>query len=326
MNSDLLQTIKETLKAEIDTLNENAVNEEFLLSLHDATKLLKTSSNRIILTGMGKSGIIARKTAATMTSTGSPAMFLHPADALHGDMGNIQAGEIVLAYSNSGETREIIELLPHIRLLGAKLISVTGKKGSTLANESDLSIIYKLSREGCPLNLAPMASTTICLAIGDALSSALIILKKFKPGDFGKFHPSGALGKKLLTRVKDIMVTNPNNYTVSKQTTFKEILSIMVSSNMGAVLVTGSKGHLRGIITDGDIKRLIDTYESNLEELFMKNAQDYMSADPKSIEPEMLVAEAVSIMHENNTYTLAVINHEKKPVGMVRMHDTIGFI
>ena len=322
----LLQTIEQTLLASRDSLEENIQNPGFFKSIATAAQLLKNSPNRIIVTGMGKSGLIARKVAATLTSTGSPAVFLHPADALHGDMGNIRPSEVVLAFSNSGETREIIELLPHIKLLGGKLIAVTQKKESTLASEADVAIIFQITKEGCPLDLAPMASTTISISVGDALASALIHLRKFKPTDFGRFHPSGSLGKKLLTRVKDVMQKNVKNYTVSKDAPFKELLSTLVSSNMGAILVTGSKGHLRGIITDGDIKRLLDHYEKNMEPLFEKKASDVMNDAPLSVTPEILVEETLAIMRSNNTYTLCVINKQKKPAGLVRMHDIVGFV
>lgn len=321
-----LQAIEQTLLASRDSLNQNIENSRFFEAIAAGARLLKNSPNRIIVTGMGKSGLIARKVAATLTSTGSPAVFLHPADALHGDMGNIRPSEVVLAFSNSGETREIIELLPHIKLLESKLIAVTQKEESTLAKEADVAIIFQITKEGCPLDLAPMASTTISISVGDALASALIHLRKFKPTDFGKFHPSGSLGKKLLTRVKDVMKKNVKSYTVSKHTPFKELLSTLVSSNMGAILVTGSKGHLRGIITDGDIKRLLDQYEKNMEPLFEKTAAELMTPEPLSIQPDILVEEAMAQMHAQKIYTICVLNKQKKPAGLVRMHDIVGYL
>ena len=325
MSALITNAIRETLEAANLSILKNLQNEHFIENCTRAAKILKESSNRIITTGMGKSGFIARKVAATMTSTGSPAVFLHPADALHGDMGNIQNKEVVLAFSNSGETREIIELLPHIRYLGAKIIAITQKPESTLAKEADVFIAFDITKEGCPLQLAPMASTTVSLVIGDAIAAALIQLKEFKPRDFGRFHPSGSLGKKLLTRVSDIMFDQTSSFTMIKTSIFKDVLSCMVSSNLGAVLITGSKGHLRGIITDGDIKRLFENYEKDIPVLFQKTAEEIMHAEPVSIYPENLVEEAISLMHDKGTYVLPVIDKNKKPVGLVRMHDAIGY-
>jgi arabinose-5-phosphate isomerase len=317
--------VRETLEAAGSAILDNLKKASFIENCTLAARLLKGTSNRIIATGMGKSGLIARKVAATLTSTGSPSVYLHPADALHGDMGNIQNKEVVLAFSNSGETREIIELLPHIRYLGAKIVAVTQKRESTLAKEADVCIAFDITKEGCPLQLAPMASTTVSLVIGDAIAAALIQLKGFKPVDFGKFHPSGSLGKKLLTRVSDIMYDDTAAYTKTRTSIFKEVLSCMVSSNLGAVLIEGSKGHLRGIITDGDIKRLFESYEKDIHALFEKTAEEIMHRDPVYIHPENLVEEAIALMHEKGTYILPVVDKNKKPVGIVRMHDAIGY-
>ncbi|MDH5717643.1 MAG: KpsF/GutQ family sugar-phosphate isomerase [Spirochaetia bacterium] len=318
------QVILNTLKEQFSSLKINIENNVLISQIEKAALITVKSSNRVITTGMGKSGLIARKAAATLTSTGTPSVFLHPADALHGDMGNILEKEVVIAFSNSGETKEIIELLPHIKLLGAKLIAVTQKKESTLSKFSDAPIIFKITKEGCPLNLAPMASTTVSLCIADALASVLISIKKFETKDFGRFHPSGALGKKLLTKVADVIKKN-ENFAVSKKTKFKEVLSIMVSSNLGALLVAGSKGHLRGIITDGDLKRLLDKFENNIDELMQKNADEIMTENPAFTYPESLVEEALAVMHAKNTYILPVVNKKKIPIGIIRMHDLVGY-
>ena len=318
------ETITDTLNEQLESIKINIENPEFISQIEKAAELLASSSNRIIVTGMGKSGLIARKTAATLTSTGTPAVFLHPADALHGDMGNILPKEVVLAFSNSGETREIIELLPNIKVLGAKLAAVTQKAESTLAREAEAPVIFKITKEGCPLNLAPMASTTVSLCVGDAIASALIKIKNFQVKDFGKFHPSGSLGKRVLTKISDIM-PSAENFAVSKKETFKNVLSAMVTSNMGALLVSGSKGHLRGIITDGDLKRLIDKHESNLNRLMSLSAEELMTADPSFVYPEVIVEEALAIMHEKKTYILPVVDKSKKPLGIIRMHDLVGY-
>lgn len=282
--------------------------------------MLAESRNRILTCGMGKSGLIARKVAATLTSTGSPAVFLHPADALHGDIGNLQSKEVVLAFSNSGETREIVEILPHIKRLAGKLIAVTQKADSTLAEGADAAIIYSITREGCPLELAPMASTTMSLAIGDAIAAALIKIKKFRREDFGKYHPSGTLGRKLLTRVRDVMQPS-EGILLTRETSFQKILPRMISANLGCMIIVGSKGHVRGILTDGDIKRRLEHYAATPQKLFSATAGEIMTADPVSVRENALVDEAFGLMQEKKTYTLPVINAQKKPVGIVRMHD-----
>lgn len=318
--AEISSAVRNTLQAATDSIQLQADNDSFIQSVLDSAAIMHTSSNRIIVTGMGKSGLIGRKIAATLTSTGTPAVFLHPADALHGDVGNVQKKEVVLALSNSGETRELIELLPHIRLLGAKIVAVTGGDESTLAREADAAIIYTIEREGCPLELAPMASTTVSLVIGDALSAALIKLSGFQQHDFGRFHPSGALGRKLLNKVKEVMQTEKSAF-ISKKSTFKEIITALAESNLGCVIVTGSKGHLRGIITDGDLKRYLGHIDKEM--IWQKTAEDIMTAEPAAVKEETLIEGALSLMHEKKIYQLPVVNRQKKPVGIVRMHDLL---
>ncbi|MBN8220661.1 MAG: KpsF/GutQ family sugar-phosphate isomerase [Spirochaetes bacterium] len=320
MKSDIKAAIEDTFRAAESSLAQNLAVADFLPQIAHASEILAESKNRILTCGMGKSGLIARKVAATLTSTGSPAVFLHPADALHGDIGNLQSREVVLAFSNSGETREIVEILPHIKRLQGKLIAVTQKADSTLARDADAAIIYSITREGCPLDLAPMASTTISLAIGDAIATALIKLKKFRREDFGKYHPSGTLGRKLLTRVKDVMQP-ANGILLTRETAFEKILPKMISANLGSVIIVGSKGHVRGILTDGDIKRLLEQFTENPKQLFSATAGEIMTPDPVSIRDGALVDEAFALMQAKRTYNLPVVNAAKKPVGIVRMHD-----
>ena len=319
--------IRNTLAAQLEAIQLNLSNTDFILQIEEAARLM-VSSPRIVVTGMGKSGLIARKVAATLTSVGNAAIFLHPADALHGDIGHISKKEIVLAFSHSGETRELIELLPHIQLLSGKLIVVSGNSKSVLIKEANKSIIYKINKEGCPLELAPMASTTISLAIGDAIAAALIKMKNFKIEDFSRFHPAGSLGKRILTKVKDVMIHDPKIY-LKKESSFSEILTNMVSSNLGAVLVIGSKGHLRGIITDGDLKRFLDQgakkNEAILKKMWEKKAVEIMTSDPHYVLGNVLLEKALAIMNEYKIYILPVLNSKKKPIGILRMHDLIGF-
>lgn len=321
MRSNKLKTeINDVFLAVSQSMQDSLNREGFAISIEKAARLLANSKGRVIATGMGKSGLIARKVAATLTSTGTPAVFLHPADALHGDVGNVQSGEIVLAFSNSGETRELIELLPHIRRLGSQLVAVTGQSNSTLTSEADVAIPYQVEKEGCPLELAPMASTTISLVIGDALAAALISLKGFRKDDFGKYHPSGSLGRKLLTRVSDVMQAETTAW-INRNTGFKSILQSLVSSNLGCVLVLGSKGHVRGIISDGDLKRLLD--KTDISKLWELTANELMSANPVCIAETELIETALHLMSEKKIYTLPVLDANKKPVGIVRMHDVI---
>ncbi len=320
MKGDLKAAIEETFRAAETSLSANLAAPDFVSQVARAAAIMADSKNRILTCGMGKSGLIARKVAATLTSTGSPAVFLHPADALHGDIGNLQAKEVVLAFSNSGETREIVELMPHIKRLTGKLIAVTQKAESTLARDADAAIIYSITREGCPLELAPMASTTMSLVIGDAISTALIKLRKFRREDFGKYHPSGTLGRKLLTRVKDVMQPI-EGVLISRTSPFKTFLPKMITANLGCMIITGTKGHLRGILTDGDIKRLLEHYTATPTKLFSATAGEIMTEDPIFVRDVALVDEAFALMQEKKTYTLPVVNTQKKPVGVVRMHD-----
>lgn len=320
MKSNLKAAIEETFRAAETSLSANLASADFVTKVAQAATIMAESKNRILTCGMGKSGLIARKVAATLTSTGSPAVFLHPADALHGDIGNLQAKEVVLAFSNSGETREIVELLPHIKRLTGKLIAVTQKAESTLARDADAAIIYSITREGCPLELAPMASTTMSLVIGDAISTALIKLRKFKREDFGKYHPSGTLGRKLLTRVKDVMQPI-DGVLITRTSPFKTFLPKMIAANLGCMVITGTKGHLRGILTDGDIKRLLEHYTATPNKLFVSTAAEIMTEDPIFVRDLALVDEAFALMQDKKTYTLPVVDAQKKPVGVVRMHD-----
>jgi len=319
----LTTIIKATFQDAQNSLQENLNDNKLIKSIEKSAILLANTSNRVIVTGMGKSGLIARKIAATLTSTGTPAVFLHPADALHGDMGNINRNEVVLALSNSGETQEIIDLLPHIKYLGGKLVSVTQKKDSFLDKESDESIIFHVTKEGCPLNLAPMASTTMSLIIGDALAAALIKEKNFQAKDFSKFHPSGALGKKLLTRVSDLMIDS-KKISLSHKSSFKEVLSVMVSGNLGALLLTDSKSKLTGIITDGDIKRLLEKYEDP-QKLWGLSIDAVMIKKPIVTYSNTMAEEALALMYKKKTYILPVVNKTNKPIGLIRMHDLVGY-
>jgi arabinose-5-phosphate isomerase len=274
----------------------------------------------VVLTGIGKSGIIAKKISATLASTGTPSFFLHPTEALHGDLGMLTKKDVVIAISNSGETEELIRLIPQIRLIPAKIISIVGNPNSTLYKEADASILFYVNEEGGYLNLAPMASTTVSLALGDAIASVLMEKRKFKKEDFVRFHPAGSLGRKLMLKVKDIMHRD-NLPIVRRETPLMDVIKEMITANLGAVLVRGRKGHLRGIITDGDFKRILDTHK---EKIFELKAVDVMTPKPIYIYEDMLAEEALKMMQKKREITvLPVVDKNKKIIGLLRMHDVI---
>jgi arabinose-5-phosphate isomerase len=242
---------------------------------------------------------------------------MHPAEALHGDLGLIERNDIVIAVSNSGETAEIISLIPHLKLMKSRIIGVTANPESTLARESNIVLTYHIKREGCPLNLAPMASTTTILALGDALAAALMKAKNIKEEEFYQYHPNGRLGI-ILLGVGDLM-TRDNLPVIKREASIRDVLKMMVSTNFGAVFIEGSKGHLRGIISDGDLKRLIEKDEN----FMLKKAGDVMKTDPKYIFENALAREALIIMENSRITVLPVLSGNKKIVGLIHIHDII---
>jgi arabinose-5-phosphate isomerase len=312
---ELLATARTVLSIESGSIAmlSKTLNEKFICAI----ELLLRCRGRIIITGMGKSGIICKKIAATLTSTGTQSAFLHPSDAMHGDLGLIAKNDIVIAVSNSGETREIIELIPHLKMLKNKIIAITSSSSSTLAREADVVLEYSIKREGCPLNLAPMASTTTVLALGDAIAAALIKAKRFKEEDFYLYHPKGRLGQ-ILLRVSDLM-TIENLPIATRETSMTDVIKLMVTTNLGAVFIAGSKGHLRGIISDGDMKRIIERDET----LLQKKAQDVMNQNPKWIYEDALARESLILMEDNRITVLPVLSRRKKIVGVIHIHDII---
>lgn len=288
--------------------------------IHLAHRILEAEGS-VIVTGMGKSGLIARKIAATLSSTGTPAVFLHPGDALHGDMGMVNSGrDLVLALSNSGETAEIRNLIPHLRKMEIPVAGFTARERSTLAKLSDYPVIYKLESEGCPLDLAPMASTTVCLVLGDALAALLMSLRGFTRADFGKFHPSGTLGRQLTARVDDVMVTD-SLPTARPDQKMKEVLTIMMGQNLGGVCLL-EDNRLVGIVTDGDIKRLLELDSENPLE---RRVSEIMTAAPMTIGPEDGLSRALEIMQSRVISVLPVVSKNKELVGLLRLHEILAF-
>jgi arabinose-5-phosphate isomerase len=288
-----------------------------------AIKIILHCKGRVVVTGMGKSGLIGKKIAATLASTGTPALFLHPAEGIHGDLGMVTRGDAVIALSNSGETEEIARMLPSLKRLGIKIISLTGNPESTLAKNSDVVIEVGVKEEACPLGLAPTASTTATLAMGDAMAVVLLDQRGFREEDFACFHPGGALGKKLLLRVRDLMHTGADVPVVSEGTLIKDAIYEISSKKMGVTAVVNAAGKLVGVISDGDLRRWMEKTEKTGENLLAKEAKEIMTRKPKIARKDSLAAEAVSIMEKNSITCLIVADADAKPEGVIHLHDLL---
>ena len=281
-----------------------------------AVQTLDACTGRVIVTGMGKSGIISRKIAATLASTGTPAFFLHPAEAVHGDLGVIQGDDVVVALSHSGETGEILRLLETIKRVGARVICLTGAPDSTLGQAADVTLDCQVRVEACPLNLVPTASTTATLALGDALAMTLLVKKGFREEDFASLHPGGGLGKRLL-RVDRLMHAGPDLPTVDIGTPMRTVLREMSDKQLGMTCVLAADGRLAGVITDGDLRRRLVSEDRLVE----RTAGDVMTTGPNTIAPSALAAQALHIMEAQRITSLAVVDHDERLQGVVHLHD-----
>jgi arabinose-5-phosphate isomerase len=284
-----------------------------------AVDILHECKGRVVLTGMGKSGFIAKKIAATFASTGTPALFLHPAEGVHGDIGMIVRGDVVLAISNSGKTTEIMEILPAIKRLGVKLISLVGDVNSALAKESDVALDVSVKEEACPLNLSPTASTTAALAMGDALAVALLEKRNFEAEDFAVLHPGGILGRRLLLRVQDLMHVGSELPIVSEETMMRDAILEISTKRLGITMVVDERGRLAGVITDGDLRRGLEKYSNLLE----RRAKECMTRHPKVIDKEELAARAVQVMEQYKITSLLVLDPAGRPAGLIHLHDIL---
>ena len=282
-----------------------------------AVQLLLALRGRVVVMGMGKSGHIGRKIAATLASTGTPAMFVHPAEARHGDLGMIQPQDAVLAISNSGESEELTALLPLVKRLGAPLVAITGVAASTLARHAEVALDSGVEKEACPLNLAPTASTAAQLALGDALALALLDARGFRAEDFARSHPGGALGRRLLTRVADVMRAGEAVPRVGPEASFGELMREMTRKGLGATAVTGADGGVLGIFTDGDLRRLIETGR----DLRALTARDVMHAGARAIGQDALAAEAAALMEQHRITVLLALDEQARLVGAVNSND-----
>jgi arabinose-5-phosphate isomerase len=285
----------------------------------DAVAALHRCRGRVIVTGMGKSGLIGRKIAATLASTGTPAYFLHPAEGVHGDLGMVAREDVVVALSNFGETDEVLALLPALKRLGIPLVLLTGAPTSTLARQADIVIDVGVAEEACPMNLAPTSSTTAALAMGDALAMALLDLRGLRPEDYAALHPRGSLGWKSLFKVGDLMHTGPAVPVVSEQATMKEAIEEMTGKGFGITTVVDERGRLVGVLTDGDLRRQQLAHGSTLLE---RRAGECMTRDPKVIGAEELATRALALM-EGRITSLVITDATGRPAGVIRLHDIL---
>ena len=284
-----------------------------------AVDLIAGCKGRIVVTGMGKAGIIGQKLSATLASTGTPSLWIHSADAIHGDLGRVTKDDCVIALSNSGETEELTQLLPIIKRIGSRLIALTGSVRSSLARYSDVVIDVSVKREACSMNLAPTASTTAMLAMGDALAVVVAERRGFKEEDFALFHPGGQLGKRLLLRVRDLMRTGGANPVVRQTARVKDVLLAITRARAGCASIVDGRGRLTGIFTDGDLRRHLEI-TPNLADAIVQNV---MTKTPKTIDADRLAAEAIRLLREHKIDELVVVDRMDRPVGLLDVQDLL---
>lgn len=287
----------------------------------ESCELFLRCRGKVVVTGIGKSGLVGQKIAATMASTGTPAFFLHPAEGLHGDLGVLSKQDVVLGISNSGESEELVKLLPIIKRMGLPLVAMTGRRESSLAKAADIFLDISVEKEACPFNLAPTASTTVTLALGDAIAVALIKMRGFSEEDFALRHPGGTLGRRLLMTVADVMHSGDQVPLVRDDVTVKDALFEITSKKLGATGVVDSGGMLTGVITDGDLRRALEKYPDVLG----RKACEIMTVNPKSITSDALAAKALQVMESKSITALFVFagGADRRPVGIVHLHDLL---
>jgi arabinose-5-phosphate isomerase len=303
----VLQTEAAAVLALVDRLDDRFA---------DAVSLIVRCKGRVIVTGMGKSGIICRKIAATLASTGTPAFFLHPAEAVHGDLGVIQSDDVVIAMSYSGETEELTRVLETLKRIGAPLIALTGGPASTLAQAANVALDCSVSEEACPMNLVPTASTTAALAMGDALAMTVLVEKGFKPEDFANLHPGGKLGKRLM-RVEQLMHGGDSLPVVQLHTSMRDVIYEMSRKGLGMTSVVEKDGRLAGIITDGDLRRKMSTTPNIMD----VTARDLMTVNPVAIRQSTMAVEALAMMEQRKITSIVVIDADRRVEGVVHLHD-----
>ena len=316
--NEIINNGKEVIRIEAEAIADlqNSINEDFV----NTVETIFASKGRVVLTGMGKSGLIARKIVATLNSTGTAAIYLHPTDALHGDLGMVRSEDVVILISKSGETEEISNLLPMLKRMNVKLISMCGNKESKLARECDLFLNIAVKEEACPYDLAPTASTTATLALGDALAVSLLKKRNFTAKDFAFLHPGGSLGKRLSLKIKEVMITGDRIPRVNKDTSIKDVIIEITSKRLGTTCVLDENGKLAGIITDGDLRRLL---EITLD-ITGLSASDVMTTKPKVLKEEYLASFALQQMENFKITSLVIVDDQNQPVGIIHLHDLIN--
>jgi len=315
---NILDIARKVLKIEADAVA--GLIEKLDDSFEKAVEIIYESSGRVVVTGMGKSGLVGKKIAATLASTGTPSFFMHPAEASHGDLGMVTSLDAVIAISNSGETEELVGLIPFVKRFNVRLIALTGNPLSTLSSIADVSLDVSVKEEACSMGIVPTASTTAALAMGDALAVALLMKRGFKEEDFAFFHPRGALGKRLLTRVEDLMHKGNALPLISPDTPMTRAVVEISSKRLGIAVIAGPGGKILGIITDGDVRRGIEKWGKTLFDL---NAGDVMSKNPKTVAVHELAAKALSIMEELSITALIVPDEQGRAAGVIHIHDIL---
>ena len=312
-----IETAKKVLDIEAKSIIDlkNRLGRE----IEDAVEILYNCKGRVIVTGMGKSGHIGRKIAATLSSTGTPSYFLHPAESTHGDSGILTREDVVIAISNSGETQELMNLLPLIKRFSIPLISMTGKSESTLAKAGDVLLNISVEKEACPLGKAPTASTTVTLALGDALAICLLKKRGFSEEDFLMYHPSGALGKKKLIKVSDLMITDERLPIISQEKSFLDVVKFISEKKLGCAILIDENGCMQGVLTDGDIRRILLAHP----DVSLLITKDVMTRNPKTVTAESIATKALAIMEKYSITSLAVVDDNNRPVGIVHVHDLL---
>jgi arabinose-5-phosphate isomerase len=314
--------VRELLKVESDAIAQTASRLD-PIQVERVIELLANCNGKVVVLGVGKSGIIAQKIAATMTSAGTAALYLHPSDALHGGLGIVQEGDVVIVLSNSGETDEIVAMLPYLKNRKVGIVAIVGNLNSTLAHRADAVLDASVDQEACPLNLAPTTSTTVALAIGDALAMTLMKVKGLTTDDFANNHPAGRLGKRLTLRVSDLMHSDTENPTISTGSSWVDVVRAISRGGLGAVCVVDDEGRLAGIITDGDLRRTIE--QTDHDALARLSCDDFMTREPTVATPDLLAYDALQLMENRPSQisVLPVVDSDGVCVGLLRLHDIV---
>jgi arabinose-5-phosphate isomerase len=315
---EILDIAKKVLKTEADAVY--ALIEKLNSNFEKAVDIVYSSKGKVVITGMGKSGLVGKKIAATLASTGTPAFFLHPAEASHGDLGMVTSDDVIIAISNSGETEEILGLMPFLKRFNVRIISITGNPNATLSKVADVTLDVSVKKEAYPIGVVPTASTTAAMAMGDALAVALLLKRGFKEEDFAFFHPRGSIGKKLLIKVKDLMLTGESLPLVLPETPMSNAVVEMSSKRLGHTIVLDNDGKIAGVITDGDVRRGLERWGGKLFDL---PAGEIMTRNPMTVSEEELAAKALSVMESYSITALVVPDNKGKPIGIIHLHDIL---